>query len=310
MASRDPKTSTYPGAEKSPRSSNGELSGHRREKKHRSKDKDRRDGGKRVHDRSDSSGTGLHGTRDSPNSSRSSGSSRTPSGKKHMLKYFIHEVRELRRQIDPDAKPVRRSRAGIEEEVSGYQQPVGEGRSLFESDSDGGTSQTSRQQMLTEETKEVIRKAPGGDLVVEKTFSKKETYTKHSSKDPDCSPQRKRRLLPEIPVKGSRSSGGGLPDREQAMDASPVAIKAEVQVLGSTFPGARGPLLQLEQTEVFTPISPAPVTIEEPMIQSSLFQPIAVAKSKPSKSRIPVKNRTIDKGSNMKEQQLIDLLKM
>ena len=308
MASRHPKMSTYAGTEKSFKSTNSQIPDHNKERKHKSKDKDKKDDSKRVHERSDSSGTGLQATMDSPESSRSSGSSRTPSGKKHMLKYFIHEVRELRRQIDPDAKPTRRSRAGTEGELSGYLEPSGEGHSLFGSDSDGGTS---RQQTLKEETKEVIRKAPNGNLTMEKTYSKQETYTKHSSRDPSYSPQRKKRLLPDIPERGTRSSSGGMTDREQSMDVSPVAVKAEVQVLGSTCPGTRGNTLPVEPLEVFAPIYPAPVTAEEPLIQSSLFQPIAMAKSKPSKSRIPKKSRAINKKPGIKEQQqVIDMLKM
>lgn len=63
-------------------------------------------------------------SRYSASSTRSSGSSRDSSkssGKKVMLKYFIHEVRELRRQLDPDAKPLQRSRLSPRTGQSGFQ---------------------------------------------------------------------------------------------------------------------------------------------------------------------------------------------
>ena len=292
MASRDSKMKTYPGAVAASKNGNGSVSGLQKEKKKKHKSKDGKEDGTRVRSRGDSSGTEAHRTVDSPNSSsKSSGSSKTPSAKKHMLKYFIHEVRELRRQIDPDAKPTRRSRTGTEEQMPGDLEPEIEGRSVFDTQSNGAVSQTSRQQTVTEERREVIRKAPDGDLMVEKTYSKQQTYTTHSARDPGDSPQRKRRLLPEVPMKRNSSRNGGF------------------QTMSSTFPGARGSEFRSDTTEVFTPISPAPVTVEEPIIRSSLFQPIAVAKSKPTKSRIPLKSTIIDRKPSMKEQQLIDLLK-
>ena len=207
MASRDSKT--YPAS----KSSNGSVSGSQKEKIKKNKSRDGKEDGTRVRSRGDSSGTEAHRTVDSPNSSsKSSGSSKTPSAKKHILKYFIHEVRELRRQIDPDAKPARRSRTGTEEEMSGYLEPEVEGGSMFDTRPDGAVSQTSTQQTVTEETREVIRKAPDGDLMVEKTYSKQQTYTTHSARDPGDSPQRKRRLLPEVPLKRNSSRNGGLSD--------------------------------------------------------------------------------------------------
>ena len=118
MASRDSKT--YPAS----KSSNGSVSGWQKEKIKKNKSRDGKEDGTRVRSRGDSSGTEAHRTVDSPNSSsKSSGSSKSPSAKKHMLKYFIHEVRELRRQIDPDAKPARRSRTETEKQMSGYLEP-------------------------------------------------------------------------------------------------------------------------------------------------------------------------------------------
>ena len=283
---------TYPEAVAASRSSNGSVSSFQREKKKKQKSKDGKEDGTRVRSRGDSSGTEAHRTMDSPNSSsKSSGSSKTPSAKKHMLKYFIHEVRELRRQIDPDAKPVRKSRTGSGEQTPGYLEPEVEESSMFDYQSDGAVSQTSRQQTVTEETREVTRKAPDGDLMMEKTYSKQQICTTYSTRDPGDSSQRKRRLLPEVPLKRNSSRNRG------------------VQRMSSTYPGAGGSEFRADTAEVFSPISPAPVTVEEPIIRSSLFQPIAAAKSKPTKSRIPIKSAVIDKKPSMKEQQMIDLLK-
>ena len=149
MASRDSKIKTYPGSVAASKSSDGSASGFQKEKKKKHRSKDGKEDETRVRSRGDSSGTETHRTVDSPNSSsKSSGSSETPSAKKHMLKYFIHEVRELRRQIDPDAKPARRSRTGTEEQMSGYLEPDVEGRSMFDTQSDGAVSQTARQRTV------------------------------------------------------------------------------------------------------------------------------------------------------------------
>ncbi len=68
----------------------------------------RRDGeGRRERREGARSDAGTQDAAESPNSSRSSGS--RSSVKKAMLKYFIHEVREMKRQLDPNTQRARRS---------------------------------------------------------------------------------------------------------------------------------------------------------------------------------------------------------
>lgn len=133
---------------------------------------------------------GHHMSRNSPSPSRlsddgdtlsrpgSARSGKVKSNKKTMLKYMIHEVRELRKQLDPNAEASvvsRRSR--------GQRSPTPFSGELLE-DSDGGP-QCETTKIVQHHARQVM-KDKSGDIIEEKEYTK--TYKVRTEQ---CSPKRK-----------------------------------------------------------------------------------------------------------------------
>jgi hypothetical protein len=91
-----------------------------------------------------------------------------------MLKYMIHEVRELKRSIDPNAPDIHVRRPGSMDDVSS-------------------------EERLEEHSEEVVTHGDDGEVTVERTYSKSCSFkTRGVGGDGSTSP-RPRRLLPTTP---------------------------------------------------------------------------------------------------------------
>ncbi len=207
----------------------------KKRKKHRSKERSREESETGSHERPDSEDTMSHG-------SSGSRSSKSGPGKKTMLKYMIHEVRELRRQLDPNAKDLSTTRS---------KKSSNESESLvFGLEVDDGKIQVSQ---TVNEHHQVASTTDSGHYVVDS--KKKDVMVKKHSSSVDAagSPSRKKRLLPKIPHQDGR-------DRQMLNTYPPVARNT------TTTP------------DIFQPISPAPLTSTAPTVLSA-FHPITKVKS-------------------------------
>ena len=105
--------------------------------------------------------------------------------------------------------------------------------------------------------------------------------------------------------RGHRSRSQGHSERASSKDRS---YQIEVKVLSQTFPRSEA-TGQQKKGEGFTPISPAPLTVEEPIIKASVVQPIALTRTNSLKSRIPSKAHGLERRPSVKVQHLKDTLK-
>ncbi len=395
MATRDSHARTYPGAGRKSKS-NGHVvreEGEDRKTKQKTKDREkekererRKENGKksehgekrkesrRSHDLGDSSGTETQSIAESQVSKASSNSksSKSSSGKKQMLKYMIHEVRELRKQLDPEAaKLSKRSRPSsgkslakslpveIHSGISGHGDLVPKIRvdapDLFGTDSEGDSarqeksfkqrdpseSPVQRRKRLTHSSGERGRSSSKGRDQGEghKSASRDRGHRssskghrgeghdgrqrggsrdrgqghRHGSKDRDGghrSGSRDRghsqgRRRSSSHDRGHRSRSQGHSERASSKDRS---YQIEVKVLSQTFPRSEA-TGQQKKGEGFTPISPAPLTVEEPIIKASVVQPIALTRTNSLKSRIPSKAHGLERRPSVKVQHLKDTLK-
>ena len=136
---------------------------------------------------------------------------------------MIHEVRELKRQLDPNAKDIHIWHKRYQKH-SHSQSPspeVDDSDSVFYEDSDG----EQEQRKVRESSTEVVRKSDDGEYY-EKKYSKTETFT--TKKDSGDSPSRKRRALPALPAGKSRESSQSLG----------MTTPVEVEILNQVYPPA------------------------------------------------------------------------
>ena len=145
---------------------------------------------------------------DSPTTPR--GTKSPDPNKKTMLKYMIHEVRELRKQLDPNVKDLPRKARHRQSPVSSD----GTGSPVFLPDPEQDPSE---QRETHESSSEVLRKSDNGEYY-EKKYSKREMVMTRRSPSSVT-----HRMLPAVPQHQSRVG---------SLEASPV----EVQILNQTYP--------------------------------------------------------------------------
>ena len=151
-------------------------------------------------------------------------------GKKRMLKFMIHEVRELKKQLDPEAKEIHiwKKRPSSRSSMTcpgDYEEEEEDDNVFTERRSTSRSGDREESETTKETSREVVKRSNGSEeYYMEKEFSKTETVrmTRPPAEGSGIPvPLRKKRFLPILP--GDQSSPGA---------GSPV----EVQILSQTYP--------------------------------------------------------------------------